>query len=164
MLEPSPYFLIWRMASSFTPKWWWWWPDFWLAGTGIAIEKSHSILAPDPFNQSDSSLWKVWCLLFFHCVHLFIYPDRYSVSISETQFWEILLIYSFDNPLLSIFLFLSISCTCLELLYVGFRTTRIESFILLFFCFPSLPPPTLCSWNFGKFPWLYFLFLKKIEV
>lgn len=84
---------------------------------------------------------------------LVIHPDRYSAFQTETQFWvyqfwEILLIYSFNNSLPSIF-----PCSpSLGLHYVGFLTTRIDSPIFGFLLFSVSTTPNSLSSNFLEIP------------
>lgn len=135
-LWPAPVFLHSENNIRLTPNWWLWWLDFWFAQMNIAIERSD----PRPFWPIWFITWKVWCLLFFHCVHFVhlswqVLSERFRDSVLSSSILRHLLIYSFNNSLLSIF-----PCKLsLELIYVVFLTSRIESSIFLSLLYPSLP-------------------------
>lgn len=99
------------------------------------------------FDQPYLSLWKVWCLPSFQCVHFvhsswWILFEHFKQAVLIPSFWEILMIYSFNNSLPSVFL----CSSCLELLYVEFLTARVESLIFISLLFSiSITPYSLCS-------------------
>lgn len=107
---------------------------------------------------------EVWCLLFSHCVrfvHLSWnaqYACQTETQVRVLQFWKVLLIYSFSNSLPSTFL----CCPSLELVYVWFLTTRIESPICVSLLFPSLSPSTPWILILGRFLCLSLLSLLLI--